>query len=117
MGFCGPDEALRVKIGLAAGEPVTEEDDLFGAAVQLAARLCDQAGADGILVSAAGRDLCIGKTFGFLEHGELTLRGFDEPVRAYSALEQRPPPWGSPGCHLIGRALSLWICPVAVIGV
>jgi class 3 adenylate cyclase len=79
-----PDEAFRVKIGLAAGEPVTEGDDLFGAAVQLAARLCDQAGADGILVSAAVRDLCIGKTFGFLEHGELTLRGFEEPVRAYT---------------------------------
>jgi class 3 adenylate cyclase len=77
------DEAFKVKIGLAAGEPVTEGDDLFGAAVQLAARLCDQAGADGILVSAAVRDLCIGKNFGFLEHGELRLQGFDEPVRAY----------------------------------
>jgi hypothetical protein len=52
--------------------------------VQLAARLCDQAGADGILVSAAVRDLCIGKNFGFMEHGELNLRGFDEPVRAYT---------------------------------
>jgi class 3 adenylate cyclase len=79
-----PEEAFKVKIGLAAGEPVTEGDDLFGAAVQLAARLCDQAGADGILVSAAVRDLCIGKNFGFMEHRELTLRGFDEPVRAYS---------------------------------
>jgi class 3 adenylate cyclase len=79
-----PDEALKVKIGLAAGEPVTEGDDLFGAAVQLAARLCDQAGADGILVSAAVRDLCIGKNFSFTEHGELNLRGFDEPVRAYT---------------------------------
>ncbi len=92
-----PDEAFRVKIGLAAGEPITEGDDLFGAAVQLAARLCDQAGADGILVSAAVRDLCIGKSFGFLEHGELKLRGFDEPVRAYTVhwnnapLREAPP--------------------------
>lgn len=79
-----PGEAFKVKIGLAAGEPVTEGDDLFGAAVQLAARLCDQAGADGILVSAAVRDLCIGKNFGFMEHGELNLRGFNEPVRVYT---------------------------------
>jgi class 3 adenylate cyclase len=79
-----PDEAFKIRIGLAAGEPVTEGDDLFGAAVQLAARLCDQAEADGILVSAAVRDLCIGKNFGFLEHGELRVQGFDEPVRAYT---------------------------------
>jgi class 3 adenylate cyclase len=79
-----PDVAFKVKVGLAAGEPVTEGDDLFGAAVQLAARLCDQAGADGILVSGAVRDLCIGKNFSFMEHGELSLRGFDEPVRAYT---------------------------------
>jgi class 3 adenylate cyclase len=46
-----PDVAFKVKVGLAAGEPVTEGDDVFGVAVQLAARLCDQAGADGILVS------------------------------------------------------------------
>src|SRR3990172_8375777 len=31
---------LRVRIGLNAGEPVAEDDDLFGAAVQLAARIC-----------------------------------------------------------------------------
>jgi class 3 adenylate cyclase len=79
-----PEEALRVKVGLAAGEPITEGDDLFGATVQLAARLCDHAAADGILVSSAVRDLSIGKTFGFRERGPLSLRGFDEPVRAYT---------------------------------
>ena len=79
-----PDEALQLKVGLAAGEPITEGDDLFGATVQLAARLCEQAGGDGILVSSAVRDLCIGKTFGFRERGPLSLRGFDEPVRAFA---------------------------------
>ncbi len=32
--------AIRVRIGLNSGEPVVEEDDLFGTAVQLAARVC-----------------------------------------------------------------------------
>jgi class 3 adenylate cyclase len=90
------DEGLRVKIGLAAGEPVTEGDDLFGAAVQLAARLCDHADADGILVSAPVRDLCIGKNLGFVEHGELNLRGFDEPVRAYTVHWNTDPLRGAP---------------------
>ena len=36
---------LHVSIGISAGEPVTDDnDDLFGAAVQLAARLCAAAG-------------------------------------------------------------------------
>jgi class 3 adenylate cyclase len=92
------DESLSLKIGLAAGEPVTEGDDLFGATVQLAARLCDRAGANRILASAAVRDLCIGKNFGFSEHGELHLRGFHEPVRAYEVH------WNN---NVAGEALSL----------
>ena len=47
------EHPLAVRIGLAAGEPVMEGGDLFGAAVQLAARLCDRAGASSILVSSA----------------------------------------------------------------
>jgi class 3 adenylate cyclase len=77
------DEPLSLKIGLAAGEPVADGDDLFGATVQLAARLCDKAGGGGILVASTVRDLCIGKGFPFSNHVELELRGFDEPVRAY----------------------------------
>ena len=92
------DESLGIKIGLAAGEPVTEGDDLFGATVQLAARLCNRAGGNRILASAAVRDLCIGKNFGFSEHGELHLRGFHEPVRAYEVH------WNT---NLAGEALSL----------
>ena len=34
---------LHIRIGMAAGEPVTEHRDFFGAAVQLAARLADRA--------------------------------------------------------------------------
>jgi hypothetical protein len=55
-------EPLEVKIGISAGEPVTDEsNDLFGAAVQLAARLCDSAVGGEIVTSVAVRELCIGK--------------------------------------------------------
>jgi class 3 adenylate cyclase len=74
---------LRVRIGLSAGEPVTERDDLFGAAVQLAARLCDSAEPGSILVSSAVRDLALGKGFTFRDHGTLVFKGFDEPVQAF----------------------------------
>ena len=54
--------------------------DLFGAAVQLAARACAMADAGGIFVSTAVRELCIGKEFAFAPRGPFELKGFDEPV-------------------------------------
>jgi len=77
---------LRVRIGLAAGEPVTERDDLFGAAVQLAARLCDRAPAGSILVSGAVHDLAVGKGFAFRNRRRLRLKGFDESVAAFEVV-------------------------------
>ncbi|MEK9661863.1 MAG: adenylate/guanylate cyclase domain-containing protein [Alphaproteobacteria bacterium] len=44
-------EPLRVRIGIDAGEPVEEGNDLFGVTVQRAARLCQAAAAETILVS------------------------------------------------------------------
>jgi len=78
-----PAFPFRVRVGLSAGEPVTEHDDLFGAAVSLAKRICDSAGTGQILVSSAVRDLCVGKRFTFSERSRKRLKGFDEPVRLY----------------------------------
>ena len=44
-------ETLSVRIGIDAGEPVEDHNDLFGSTVQLAARLCSEAEANGIIVS------------------------------------------------------------------
>jgi len=75
---------LDVKIGISAGEPITDDnDDLFGAAVQLAARLCDSASAGEITASLAVRELCIGKQFGFEDRGPVQLKGIPEPTIAY----------------------------------
>ena len=82
--------AVGVRIGIAAGEPVTERDDLFGAAVQLAARLCARAQPRSVLVSSAVRDLAVGKGFEFRKGGTLRLKGFDEPVRTFEVAWQRP---------------------------
>jgi class 3 adenylate cyclase len=76
---------LPVSIGISAGEPVTDDnDDLFGAAVQLAARLCAAAGPGEVAVSVAVRELCIGKPFRFEDRGHITLKGMPEPTRVYS---------------------------------
>jgi class 3 adenylate cyclase len=75
-----PESPLRVRLGISAGEPVTEGEDLFGAAVQLAARLCDLAHPGTIVVSGVIRDLAIGKTFDFGPLRSEHLKGFPEPV-------------------------------------
>ena len=77
------ENAVRLRIGISAGEPVEESNDLFGAAVQLAARACGKAVAGQIIVSGVVRDLCIGKAFRFTDQGKARLKGFDEPVRLF----------------------------------
>jgi class 3 adenylate cyclase len=77
------DTPFRVRIGLNAGEPIAEEQDLFGTAVQLASRVCDHADPGQILVSDVVRQLAMGKGFLFSDHGDVELRGFEDPVRLY----------------------------------
>ncbi|HEY7137504.1 MAG TPA: nickel-binding protein [Acidimicrobiia bacterium] len=78
---------LEVSIGISAGEPLTDDSqDLFGAAVQLAARLCDAAPPGHIAVSLAVRELCIGKPFRFDALGPFALKGMPDPVHAYGVL-------------------------------
>ncbi len=78
-----PEAPIRVRVGLNAGEPVAEDDDLFGSAVQLAARIAAQAEAGQVLVSDVVKGLATGKSFRFADSGEVALKGFDEPQRLF----------------------------------
>lgn len=78
------DRPIRVRVGLAAGEPVERHNDLFGVTVQLAARLCSHAQAEQILVSNVVAELCQGKVLPFEDLGEVSLKGFDSPVHAHA---------------------------------
>jgi len=79
----GDAEALSVRIGLNAGEPIAEDRDLFGTAVDLAARLRDRAEPGETLVSDVVRQLVAGKGFLFNDRGEHALKGFEDPVRVW----------------------------------
>lgn len=78
-----PDTPIRLRIGISAGEPVDEGEDLFGATVQLARRVCDVGEPGGVTVSNVIRELCVGKSFAFEDLGASELKGFDEPVRLF----------------------------------
>ena len=69
-------ESLQVRVGIHAGEPVAEHNDLFGAAVQMAFRLCSEAEAGGILVSGLVRELSGQNASHFVALGERRLKGF-----------------------------------------
>jgi class 3 adenylate cyclase len=79
------EQALHVRIGLAAGESTVKDGDYFGMPSIEAARLCAQAPSDGILISELAKRLagrCEGIDFSSV--GELELKGFEEPVEAFA---------------------------------
>lgn len=74
---------IRVRMGINAGEPVSEDDDLHGLVVSTASRICDQAAAGEILVSNVVRELATGKGLRFEDAGTFQLKGLEEPSRLY----------------------------------
>jgi len=74
---------LRVRIGLAAGEPVRHNDDIFGTSVNLASRICDAADAGHVLVSDVVRDLGIKAGFLFDQADDRTLKGFSGTTEVF----------------------------------
>lgn len=83
-----PEVPIKIRIGIAAGEPVEQHSDLFGSTVQLAARLCSHAQPEQSLVSNVVAELCIGKGLSFQDLGEVPLKGFDRPVRVHAVQER-----------------------------
>jgi class 3 adenylate cyclase len=81
---------VRVRIGLNAGEPIREEEDLFGTVVNMAARITAKAEGGEILASDVVRQLVAGKGFLFSDRGEVVLRGFEDPVRLYEVRWREP---------------------------
>ena len=77
------DGEVRVRVGLNAGEPIAEDHDLFGTAVQLAARVTDRAEPGQVLVTRVVADLCAGKSLTFSSLGSVSLKGFDEAVELF----------------------------------
>jgi class 3 adenylate cyclase len=74
---------LGVRIGIAAGEPIEEDHDVYGAVVVQASRIADLGDAGEILVSDSVRQLAVGKGFQFELEGEATLKGFDLPEHVW----------------------------------
>ncbi len=81
-----PRIPLRIRIGINAGEPISAENDYYGLAVTIAARICAKADMDQILVSQVVRDMCEGTDLMFADRGSEPLKGIKEPMRLHEAL-------------------------------
>jgi class 3 adenylate cyclase len=78
----GSSEQLQVRIGIDAGQPVEDSHDLFGETVQTAARLCQHAAPETILVSQRVRDL-FAHSDPVRAIGAQHLKGFAAPIDLY----------------------------------
>jgi class 3 adenylate cyclase len=88
-------DPLQLRIGIASGETILEDDDYFGRPVIVARRLCDAAAGGDALVSDATRGRLGNRSEHELEPiGPIALKGLSEPVAA-SALRARPLPLGA----------------------
>ena len=79
-----PEEPVRLGVGIHAGEAVSTSEGYVGAAVNLAARVCTQAGAGEVVVSDTVRGLT--RTYldvDFLPIGSRRPKGVTEPVPLY----------------------------------
>jgi TolB-like protein/class 3 adenylate cyclase len=79
------DSWIRFRIGVHQGDVVIEDDDIFGDAVNVAARLEGLAEPGGICVSARVRGDAAGKLdLAFEDIGQQQLKNIARPVRVYA---------------------------------
>lgn len=74
------DVQLNVRIGINAGEPLAEGEDLYGSSVNKAARIAGEARGGQVLVSDVVGQLVAGRGFLLADRGSVNLRGFADPV-------------------------------------
>lgn len=82
----GAPQDLRVRIGMAGGQPVQHNDDIFGTTVNLASRICDAAPAGHILASDVIHSLGSEEGFAFAAVDTIALKGFAGRTQLFEVL-------------------------------
>ena len=77
-------DQMSFRIGINVGDVMVSEDNLFGDAINIAARLEAEANIDGICISQSTFDMINLKiNVSYEDAGELTLKNIGRPIRAY----------------------------------
>src|SRR5262249_1390171 len=80
-------EPIRLRIGINAGEPISTEGRLFGAAVHATFRICARAQPGQILISEVVQQLVASRGFTLVDRGRVELKGLGL-VRLYEGTWQ-----------------------------
>ena len=85
----GEEDQMRYRVGINIGDVMVSDDNLFGDAVNLAARLEAEAKPAGICISNTVFDMINRKIMvSFEEAGELKLKNIEFPIKAFHVLQQ-----------------------------
>lgn len=88
-GKAGDERGLPLHLGMHAGDVISEEGNVYGGAVTIAARISDQSAPGEVLVSQTVRDLArTSAGVQFEDRGEHALKGIAEPQRLFAVRER-----------------------------
>ena len=91
------DKRIQLRIGINLGDVVSDEGDLYGDGVNVAARLEQLAKPGGIVISGTAYDHLQGKLgCGFHDLGEQRVKNIARPVRAFRSCRNQVHSPGSP---------------------
>ena len=118
-----PKERLEVRIGLNCGQAIKEEEDFFGGAVVVAARIGALAKGGQILVSETVRGLAqLRREVRYVHHGRRRLKGLDGKYDVWSVpwgsdqAPRLPGPWGMPAFRTGMAAVAFVVIAGGVAG-
>jgi class 3 adenylate cyclase/pimeloyl-ACP methyl ester carboxylesterase len=84
----GSHGGLPLHVGLHAGDVIREEGNVYGGAVNIAARIAAASAPGEVLVSETVRSLArTSAGVSFEDRGEQALKGIEEPVRVWAVVE------------------------------
>jgi class 3 adenylate cyclase len=88
-GRAGADAGLPLHLGLHAGDVIREENNVYGGAVNIAARISGLSAPGEVLVSDTLRGLArTSAGVSFEDRGEQSLKGVGEPVRVWAVTDR-----------------------------
>jgi adenylate cyclase len=110
-----PARWIQFRIGINIGDVITEDGDIFGDGVNVAARLQELAAPGGICVSGAVRDQ-VGERLAvvFEDLGDQTVKNITRPIHTYRVLldrESETPAEGAPERPVTAIKPSLAVLP------
>ncbi len=112
------DRALRVGVGIHAGEAVETAEGYIGRAVNIAARLCAAAQAGEVLVSSTVKGITQASIeVGFAPRGRRRLKGIADPILTYAVTRELDPkvPRTVPRSAIVGGGVALAVVAVAIV--